>query len=331
MGWHDSKEDDLSSVKEGVEGRFKGSFFSRHKKKFATAAIAATMWSGLAGTGIKQASNFVDNDTGTHMSQSVPDLGIKSAYAESIIDVYKSLPGAVNADPDGSVIDAWALFHKLNKKALAENIIFGVHDRTQLGGYMPMRESSNYSSHIDWLLTVQMGIMGNVNANSSFDNNRGLKWYVDGVQRLYTHDNFNARQSFANGMFVSAQLGPNDYQRMHNAGVDVDWQPSLDVNGNALNLAKKFVGMDIRNKNLVLNVGIGDKFKNVSGKTDKPFDTTTPEYALKNVYFNLGFYILADYNYGNKNESIELRNNHNNFYYNCFKKFKFNTASNGLI
>ncbi|MFW6285926.1 MAG: twin-arginine translocation signal domain-containing protein [Nanoarchaeota archaeon] len=269
-----------------------------------------------------------------------------SFFNTDIAHARKKIPGAIKADPDPSIASAWNIYHNniyveypkhWTAKRRALMILRMWNDNTGWGAIDQLiHKDTPKSSHAYWLLSTKMGASSKNIVKSEILNNHGLKEFGFGLVHLYKKENVWARERFANGIFVSANLEQEDYQRLKNIGIPINYRTDLNQEGNAKMLAKQFVDTNLQNKENILNVGIGEKFKNVNGNF-ATMDINTPQYALKNVYWNLGFYILAHYMVGKitpykkyKDEAITLRNKKDT-YPNFYNKFKYNTANMDLI
>ncbi len=217
--------------------------------------------------------------------------------------------------------DAWYNFHNgynayyQKDGDIVAKAMMGLHPHWRIPGLdVEKAEMESYGYH---LLARKM----KENLGLSFLNNKlkpqnpALFFYDEGCCDIYGGRDYEARNNFAFGMFIAAQLTPTDYKRLNKVDINIEWEGSpQNWIQNAEKLGQKFVWMDLSQKEKVLNIGIGQK-KN---------------YDEEGVYWNLGFYILADWHSGNKKEALELRNNKNSYYYSLFTKFKYDTASNKL-
>lgn len=177
-----------------------------------------------------------------------------------------------------------------------------------------IKKDTPEKEHIYHLILARLGAKNNEGLDTI---NPGLFHYSQGVSYLFRQQDSMTRESFAMGMFMAARLAPEDYQRMKDAGVPVTYDQRLDASGNARALAKEFIEMDLRLKEQVLNVGLGDK-------------AGLSEYETTNVYFNLGFYLTSEYKLDNK-DAPRLYMNPEGNYQNLFRIKGYHTLSNQLL
>jgi hypothetical protein len=254
-------------------------------------------------------------------------------------DYFDELPGAIRiGSEDLGLKQAWIYLHKdiyderwNNSGYEAARKLLGLnsgHEKARVSGRIVRSDIWKFS-HAGFLLARK------VHAKPTEfipEDNHSLRFYAEGVNHLYDKHNYWARKEFAKGIFSAAKLTNDDYERMRNAGVNVHYDGGKNELGNAIILAKKFEDAPLIEKELILNAGIWKKFKNVSAPTNKNEmkNYHCEEYKLKSLYWNLGFYILANYNCGNEKESLTLRNTKGYTYPKIWGKFRYNTANNQL-
>lgn len=263
-----------------------------------------------------------------------------SLFNADIAHARKEVPGAIKADPDPSITYAWDIYHNnlyvesprhwtANQRALMILRIW--HDNRGWGAIDRLiNKDTPKSSHAYWLLRTKMGASGKELIEYKKLNNPGLEEFGFGLVHLYNKENVWAREKFANGIFVAANLEQEDYQRLQSVGVPINYRNDLNQEGNAKILAKQFIDTNLQTKENILNIGIGEKFKKLNGD----FATTninTPQYALKNVYWNLGFYINTEYRLKNKiAKKLDRIPNDKTTYASLYKTFQYDTMNGHL-
>ena len=268
-------------------------------------------------------------------------IGAASAYiAENILNpaaafAASDIPSAIRADPDNKISSIWNIRNKglsdeymnLSTRETILAMMRLIDKDTRRG---KVEDFTLRTSHAYYLICAQLN-NGEWIGDQYIDkeNNRGLNEFSFGVGDLYSERDKNekARWRFANGIFTASKLQPDDYKRMNKAGIKTRYDDSLSQNKNALILAQEFLNADLDKKELMLNIGIWEKFKNVKAD-NKCVDINNPSYHMKSMYWNLGFYVMSEYKLGNQN-GPKLSNSE---YYKTLSKVNgYHTISNMLL
>lgn len=257
-------------------------------------------------------------------------LQIGAAFGEEKFE----LPKAIQAEKDWALHSAWFALEK--GAGNIEYKLYGIdyaraimrldsnaHVGTQ---FNKVTEETMRTSPAFYLLAAKMNRMGGwLWRKYELDQkNPALSQFGKGLGCLYGHENDRARQHFANGMFIAAHLDRSFYDPAYCA-----WDAGAGMRENALRLAKVFVDVNLEMKEIILKNTIARKFQHTKGDP-KATNIDSDEYRLKMAYWNLGFFILANYNSGNKDEALKLRNTNGYTYDLIFNKYKFDTADNKL-
>lgn len=258
-------------------------------------------------------------------------LGVDEAEAAPK-STYKS-PGAIAAEPDERLRHAWRLYH--DKKKLEymkedpmEEAAIMLRMREEPG---PKVSDETFNTSFGYrLLLAKMPRRYGHYPGMVPEENVGLKHFACGVGNLFRQQNRSARRDFARGIFTSANLGPNDYKTLERLGIDVKYDKGADMSANALNLANIFVNENLARKERMLRV-VADKFKGVKAN-NAATNWNSPEYQMKGVFWNLGFYITSEFAENNDKLATKMRNDHSLSYRRIRKQMgvNYNTA-NGIL
>jgi hypothetical protein len=245
-----------------------------------------------------------------------------------------NLPGGVRMGAEHHGLkEAWVYLHEdiydeywNNSGHEAARKIIGASKGSVSGIKVPDR-IWNFS-HVGFLIARKLGA---VHSDFVPEDNPSLRFYADGLKYLYDKKNYWAREEFAKGIFSASELTNNDYERMRRAGVSVNYDRGKNVQGNAIVLAKRFENASLREKELILNTGIWEKFKNVSAPNKKQMENYhCEEYKLKSLYWNLGMFMRVGYKIPDST-AIELYDNKNSIYHILKEKLGYPVCTTRLV
>ena len=270
-------------------------------------------------------------------------IGAATAYiAENILNpaaafAASDIPSAIRADPDNAIQLVWDIRDRelddmhASDLSTTETILAIMRLSNKQTSYGKVEDFTLRTSHAYYLICAQLNNGGWMDDKyMDKENNKGLDEFHIGVGDLYSERDKNekARWRFANGIFTASKLQPDDYKRMNKAGIKTRYDDSLSQNKNALILAQEFLNADLDKKELMLNIGIWEKFKNVKAD-NKCVDINNPSYHMKSMYWNLGFFIFSEINCKNRDTGISIFKT--DFYNNLFSKIGFHSTSRSLL
>ncbi len=144
------------------------------------------------------------------------------------------------------------------------------------------------------VLLGRAGLLSGVVERMADTENKGLHWFVQGMMRIYENKSAQASGSFAKGIFSSLLLNDEDYQRLKEAGIKVQYFPSMTPYSNAAFIAGRFYKMTFQEQEEILNVAQGRK---ISRFEVNPADLNNPNtisYQLQSLYYNLSAYLVME-------------------------------------
>ena len=245
------------------------------------------------------------------------DITIHSAYG-----YYKLGDLSVTSRRDG-------LLTALNMMRIKENRVVPYR----------IREETPFVAHAYHLLVHRWGYGSDINKFYHIINkskNKQLIEYSSGVALLYDNSYTTSRQRFSNGLFLAAELGKREFER-----TGVDWDDSLNAEGNAYRLAKEFVEAEPQKKARILDA-VDRKFKRVKfdpkAQLKVKVNTRTGEfkyipdsYKMEAVFWNLGGLVrLKRIMLNKKTTEDELILIYRKAYNNMYHKFKYGSGDYSL-
>lgn len=245
--------------------------------------------------------------------------GVSLDAVASSYDPNYQLPGAVAAEPNRDLRDAWIKWHNNGggRDAFNTRVKERQPDRIRWG-YFPREVYER--SHVYYILEAKFGMSGQSTGFARswlVENNPGLGVFRNGCMFFFTDKNYRtARNDFANGIFFSANFNDNEKQALTQM---TNYQP-LRENLNdhrRFNFALKdyFIDASVNDKERVLQI-IQNKRLNQRDEL--------------NVYWNLGLFMLSEVKLNN-NQFVRHQLGENSFYSKKREKFGFGTASRHFL
>ena len=165
------------------------------------------------------------------------------------------------------------------------------------GGRQVMASKYLDNSYMYHVLLGKAGSLIGVVDRMDTRNNKGLHWFVHGLLRIYENKSAQASGNFAKGIFSSLQLGPEDYRRLEDNGIKVNYYPSMSSYSNAAFIAGSFTKMSYSDQQELLNVSLARKVLNMDVDRSQLKNPQSQSYQLLGLYYNLGaFLVLESYN-----------------------------------
>lgn len=183
--------------------------------------------------------------------------------------------------------------------------------------------------------------------------NVGISLFSVGNSFLHDDEKKRARDAFAAGIFFSAELSREDWQRfmLENEKkhyVQLGFNP-LDFNFSTFkhmrtlnnSVGEYFVSAPIEQKEAILNRLILPKFEKTIKRLSKKSqvnpetvpqlrDPTSQEYALYATYWNFGFYAATDWRIRKSKDILQLADSENDFYKKARNSLGFNIVDKDL-
>lgn len=236
------------------------------------------------------------------------------------LDPEAEVPGAVRGGLPQPLINVWRRM-QLDKdmpgavQMMKEYLGSGTGSRLS-------RSDLLLNAHAYHLLLARLGMLG---TPVDRQKNKGLFWYTQGLEQYYTQKALQARASFVKGVFAEAELRDADFARLRAQGVDVKFDRTMNEYVNSAILASKFMALSLEEKEIMLNVGVGEKIAGVEVVPEDLANPASPSYRLLSLYYNLGAYIIAESN-NNFSATFAFKNSGDDLYQILLQKFGFETT-----
>ncbi|MEW5755205.1 MAG: hypothetical protein AB1810_02775 [Pseudomonadota bacterium] len=230
-------------------------------------------------------------------------------------DPYWNVPDAVKYIAAPQLLDAWVALHETKDKqatikilreyALANKKVSSLPTQSQYSKDfvfdLSMFNDSKVNSFAFQLLLAKVNMLKNITEHDSeLYDDKGLFWYAKGLEKVYQQKALHARVSFVRGILSAAELGPESFQQLNYAGIDIAYDPGMSKYVNSARLANKFMELPLDRQEIVLNIALADKMFDQPVNKEEVGDTHSPTYKMLSILFNLGAYIKTErsFNYG---------------------------------
>lgn len=254
-------------------------------------------------------------------------------------DPYWNVPDSVKYVAATQLMDAWVALHENKDKqstikilrdyALANKKASALPTQSQYSKDfvfdLSMFNDTKANSFAFQLLLAKVNMLKNITEqDSELYDDKGLFWYAKGLEKVYQQKALHARLAFVRGLMSAAELGPENFQQLNYAGIEINYDPGMSKYVNSARLANKFLELPLEKQEIVLNIALADKFFNQPVNKDEIGDIYSPTYKMLSILFNLGAYIKTErsFNYG---ANVIFTNEEYDLYRILADKFKFHT------
>lgn len=284
-------------------------------------AIAA-----FGGSDLQVSGSLADADLAMHVSHvqaqdNVSNVSEDDAFkALEELDPEAVVPGAIRRGLPQPLINVW---RKMQVDKDTPGAVRMIQDFMRTGtGSRLSRSDLLLNAHAYHVLLSRLGMMG---TKVDRQKNKGLFWFSQGLEQVYTQKAIQARASFVKGIFAESEMRDEDFDRLRAEGINVKFDRTMNEYVNSAILASKFMELSLEDKEIMLNVGVGEKIARMEVVPEDLVNPASNSYRLLSLYFNLGAFIVME---GNNNFSATLafKNSSSDLYQILLQKFGFETT-----
>jgi len=208
------------------------------------------------------------------------------------IDPYEAIPLPVGEELDRPLLDLWK-FVAGGGDLQQARIQMQAYLRSPVGKQRA-EAGQLANSYMFHLLLGKLSLLGLSTLHEQpqeTEQNKGLQWFSQGVERISSRQSGQGESSFIKGIFSVANLGKEEIQRLEQAGIKIRYWPSMNRYSNAAFIAGQFEKLTLKEKETVLNVAVGARFNGAKVDALQIHDVQSDTYMLRSLYFNLAGYI----------------------------------------
>ncbi len=221
------------------------------------------------------------------------DIVVAEDIVEEVVIIpFETLPYAARMELNEAFLIVWETLDQEGRLKDAQYMLLD-YLRTPEGQKIT-RSGFLDNSYMYYVLLAKSRLLAGFLSKMDGIKNKGLRWFSQGMIRIYENKSAQASSNFAKGIFSSLQLDEADYQHLIDAGVKIRYFPTMTAYSNAAFIATRFLKVSYQEQQTILNIAMAKK---VTELELIPADILMPKsesYQLQALYYNLGAYLVLE-------------------------------------